>query len=196
MVLVSGTVKAEEKKLPTVSQGAVRADTVNKSKRDAALLIDYLLKLGKDDELDDVAVTSLLGLPNALPVRVVEERTPYNPKSWQYRVVALVYAKDTDSGGPLDKKNPMCIVIYGLKGAGHDNKGYWFRLSPGGELKKATLDIGKNDDSGTPIRGAGVQMEQDITSVEVKKAFDSEFAYWTKDWIKKQKKAAPKASAK
>lgn len=195
MVLVSVAVKAEEEKKSSGNKGTLRTDSVNKTQRAASLLIEYLQKMGKEDEFDDTAVTSRLGLANAMPARMIEEGTPRNPKSWQYRLSSIVYANDTASG-PLEKKSPLCIVIYVLKGSGHDGKGYWFRLSLDGKLEKAVLDVGKNDDSGNSIRGSGIQLEQDVTSAEVKKAFEAEFAYWTKDWVKKQKKAAPKAAAK
>lgn len=183
MLLASSTVKSEAKN----SIAPKKSKATQEAQLKTAQLVEFLQRAGKDDILDDMKTAERLGFSTEMPVRVVEVDTPRSIKGWRHRETAVVYAPSDQSSDSPSARTPVCVYFYQTKATGHDNKGYWFRLSLQGTLEKALLTIGKNDDAGTPIRGSGVQIEQDIESAEVKKAFDAELSYWT-DWITKQRR--------
>lgn len=197
MVLVSQTVKATEHPSLKTSRDANSKDprfkdSVNDPKGIYSRLVEYLQKKGANDKLDDMITASNLGFTTEMPVKtVIAVDTPRNIKGWQHHECAVVFSSDSPSA---QYKNPTCIVVYATQSKGRECKGYWFRLSLNGKLEKAILTVGKNDESGYPIRGTGVQTDQDIASAEVKKAYAEEMSYWTKDWLKEQEKAAAKNS--
>ncbi|MDE2142701.1 MAG: hypothetical protein KGJ84_09850 [Elusimicrobia bacterium] len=195
MVLVPLTVKAKEHLSRKISKDATSSDSrfkdsVNDTQGIYSRLVEYLQKKGADDKLDDMTTASNLGFTTEMPVKtVIAIDTPHSFKGWQHHECAVVYSNGNPTSGT---RNPTCIVVYQNKAQGHESTGYWFRLNLNGQLERAILSTGKNDESGNPIPGSGTQTEQDIASADVKKAYAAEMSYWTKDWLKQQQKAAVK----
>ena len=200
MMLLSMTVKAEEKSLVSQENQRIRGsnlkESVNDAKTDYSELVEYLQKKGVDDKLDDMTTASKHGFTTEMPVKtVVAIDTPHNIKGWQHHECAVVYENSsTNNSTSPGNKSPTCIVVYQDNSKGRSSKGYWFRINLDGKLEKAILSTGKNDENGNPIRGSGVQVEQNVASAEVRKVFSAEMTYWTKDWLKKQQKVAGKAA--
>ena len=62
-------------------------------------------------------------------------------------------------------------------------------MSLTGKLKHVIACHFKYDEDGKPVPGSAVDIEKDIGSPAVQKAFKSEFTFWTKVWLKKEQKA-------
>ena len=101
------------------------------------------------------------------------------------RQCSVIYESIRAVSGPSTER-PLLVYFSKRKYLGRDAETTYYRMTLGGELDKVVLSRGKFDDNGKPIRGSGVKTDLDIHSASVKKAFQAEWNYWTKDWLKEQ----------
>lgn len=160
---------------------SVNQKVLKEHRADFARLIDTIFKNGKDGKFGP-NLAPIVGLPTAMPTKDAEKILSQSKDSVEKKGCYIV----------IDEKEPSCAYIVNYRVSGKDSATQYFRVSLDGRLEKAVLTQGKRDENGKSIKGSGVKFDQDIESPEVQKAFNSEMAYWLKDWLKKEKKAADK----
>lgn len=157
-------------------------DSAKKQRGDFARLIDAVLTEGKDGNFGPLS--PVIGLPDAMPFKFAEKKISRSENGSESRACYII----------VDKDRPYCAYIVKFTTTGKDSTSQFYRLNLDGKLDKAVVTHGKRDEQGKPIKGSGVKFDQDIDSPEIRKAFDSEMAYWLKDWLKKEKKTDKKAA--
>ena len=146
-------------------------------------------KIGKN-------LAPVIGLPKAMPVKWTNSVTGTIEEKVGQRECHIVYEDDVAAAPKTSTGTPTCAYLIVLNHSGLDRQTQYYRMDLKGKLEKAVIAKSKVDGSGKVVRGSGVKVDQDITSPEVRKAFEKEMAFWLKDWLPKQSKAAaPKAAA-
>ena len=193
MMALVALVNASAEDLPTRNQPSKKTalkDSVKEPTRDLTRLIEVLMKTGDDDRTQ---LAKLIGLTGT-PLTKGRDFTLPRPKGKERRECTIVFSEDSENGVPSGEKQPTCLYIAHKIVSGHDGESVYYRLSLAGKLEHALVTHLKYDDNGKPVPGAAIDVEKDIDSPDVQKAFKAELAYWTKDWLKKEQKIL--ASAK
>ena len=166
-------------------------DSVSDNKSDISTLVDYLQKHG-DEWLIKEHLAPVLGLPGPMPSRMAtfsnEDHSTSHGFDHLARVCILVYENTPAS------KQPRCIYLEKHLVTGYDDETRYYRISLEGKLEKAIVSRGKRDAMGKPVIGSGVASDQDINSIETRKAFAAEMAAMRK-WLKAQKAIPSPASS-
>jgi hypothetical protein len=190
MLAVTPLVNGQENSTPKINSPA--------SKNDIAQLIDVLLKSGEDSLVKE-HLAPAIGLPGPMPVKSQTISDEHHGRDLNGHECFLVYKQSEDATGSQSKR-PFCIYLHRHKISGHDDESQYFRINLDGQLDKVVMILGKRDDDGKIVPGAGIARDQDIESSESKKEFAVEMA-GMKKWLKTQQKllaaksASPAASA-
>lgn len=175
---------------------AVNADSAplpsfNKKPSPISAVIERVLRSGTEGSFGS-NIAPVIGLPKSMPHKGESVVLRENGSELDARLFYVVFERpDSDASGTM---TPICAYIARLTRSGTDENNRYFRVNLAGELEKVVQMQGKRGTDGKPIKGSGVKFDQDINSSEVKKAFEAEFKYWTKDWLKARKKEEAKAS--
>ena len=193
MMAVVALVNASAEDLPTRNQPSKKAalkDSVKDPGNNLSRLIDVLMKTGDDDQMGPL--TKLIGLTGNPPTKGRDFTLP-RPSGEERRECTIVFADDSETDHPSGEKRPACLYIQHRITSGHDDESSYYRLSLDGKLEHASVLHGKRNENGKPVIGSGIDVEKDIDSPDVQKAFKAELAYWTKDWLKKEQKIIARA---
>ncbi len=107
----------------------------------------------------------------------------------------VVAADDTEDGMKhmvdlvLKDDKPMCLVFAAKKTEADHFDLHLLRTDLSGHLERAILGIGKYDEQGKPIKGAGIIKPLDIKAKGTKSALRHELDFWLKGMYRKP--AAP-----
>ena len=167
---------------------AAHKESVKNRTTDLEKLIAVLLKTGDNSPLPET-LSQQIGLSGTPPTKGRDFTVPRDD-GIERRECTIVLSDD-QSG----KQRPSCIYIQHKVVSGHDGESHYYRMNLEGKLEKASVLQTKFDDAGRIVPGSGVSTDKDIDSPEIKKAFNAELAYWTKDWVKAEKKAQARAAA-
>lgn len=188
-------VNASAEDLPIGNQSSPKATLKNSVKErasDLSRLIELLLKTGEDDQLTE-NLSPVIGLTGT-PRTKGRDFTLPRPHGKERRECSIVFSDESQDATPGEKR-PSCLYIQHKIVSGHDGESHYYRLNLEGKLEKASVLQYKYDDDGKPIAGSGVTVDKDITSPAIQKAFKAEYAYWTKEWVKAEKKTQARAAA-
>ncbi|HXT01060.1 MAG TPA: hypothetical protein VN915_10320 [Elusimicrobiota bacterium] len=160
-------------------------DSVKRSSNDLSNLLGILMKTGDDDIVGET--TTELGLASDLPTKG-RDFTITGPKGEERREFSIVFAGSSD-------KTPRCLYIEHRVAAGHGADATYYRMSLSGKLEHVTVCHIEYGADGKVIPGSAIDAEKNVDAPEVQKAFKREFTYWTKDWVKAEKKAQARTVA-
>jgi hypothetical protein len=197
MMLLPLAVKAQEKPVSSHrnsnEQEISLKDSVKEPSIEFSKLLEVLMTTGEEGQLSE-NLAPTIGLTGS-PYVKGKDFTTRRSNGKEYRECSIVYADGSNSSKSPDKKKPFCVYFNKQVVSGKKSESYWYRLNLQGTLEKVAVIEGKYDENGKPVQGSGITVEKDIDSPEVLKAFKAEFSYWTKDWLKKQQKAAAPAES-
>jgi hypothetical protein len=188
---------AEDLPIGNQSSSALK-DSINEHPGDLSRLIALLMKTGADDKMPD-AMSPVIGLTGSFNTKG-RDFTVRRGADKERRECSIVFPDDAGAGVQSGEKRPTCLYIQHKTVSGHDGTSHYYRFSSEGKLEHASILNTKFDEDGKIIAGSGVTVEKDINSPDVQKSFKAELAYWTKEWVKTEKKAlarpvaAPSAS--
>jgi hypothetical protein len=172
--------------LPLVNASAESLTTVNSSDKkvsaDFSKLVKTVLATGGDAEIKK-HLAPVIGLDKPSPTKFKENELNVTSSSSELKSCYVILDQPTD-------KKPKCVYLAWMKRAAGKTETQYYRISLSGQLEKSVTTFGNYDETGKQIRGSGKKVERDINSPEVKKEFDAEMAYWLKDWLEKEQKAA------
>lgn len=182
-------VNASAEDLPIGNQPQRKAskESAKRHARGLKELVELLLKTGDDSPLPE-SLSEQIGLSGTPPTKGRDFTVP-RPKGAERRECTIVLSGDAQDATPASERRPTCLYIQHKIVSGHDAESHYYRMNLEGKLEKASVLEYKLGDDGKPVAGSGVSVDKDITSPEIQKSFQAEYAYWTKDWVKAEKKA-------
>ncbi len=184
IAVLPGLVNAQSQSLTSPNNSLRKSelkDSVKDTGTDLANLIEILDKTGKNSRYEGPHAAAL-GFAKTTLNKTRKEET-LKDKVRDIRLCQLAY----------EEKRPVCLIIVRKLKTEQGSETISYRVSLDGKLEKVDALYGKYDESGKPISAS--VLNRDIESPEVKKAFNAEMAYWLKDWLKNEKKAADKKAA-
>jgi len=195
MAVVSVAVKAEDRSLTTFNKKELKADaklkdSVKDRKTDFARVIQILMESGDDQKIGP-NIASVVGLPRAMPTKAAAIRISADGEHKENRQCHVAY----ETGDHSDVRRPVCVYLVRGKRSAQGTQTRYFKLDLNGRLERVIATAVKFDENGQAGPGSLENIDEDINSPEVKKAFNIEMAAWTNDWLKsKQKVVAKKAT--
>lgn len=176
MPLITTTVKAEDKVLPSISKEPLK-DSVKGEQGEVSKLVQTLMTSGRDGKYVN-GHAQAVGLDGPMPIKATMV-----PVGREARKCQIVYEPDEATGN-----RPFCVYFLRAKKTPTDFEERFYRVSLDGRLEKVITLKGKLDENGNGIRESRSRVEEDMASPAIKKAFKTEMTFWLKDWLKKQQK--------
>ncbi len=193
IVALPNLVNGQPGTLSSVNNTIKKSDHNNSGKKADGFqhLVDKVLKTGREMPLKE-PLAQIIGLPGDSSTKAQGVRLPNSGTGIETRACYIVYESAAKSPDLRKSDKPVCAYYERRSRSGNDQVTQYYRVSLDGRLEKAIKIQGKVDEKGHGINGSGVTKDEDINSDEIKNSFNSESAYWLKDWLKKAEKPVTK----